>query len=179
MGYGQNPINYIGTCVFHVKHNNIECNVLFFITDVNDTKVILGSKACQKFKLVRILCDDKCHCKTMRFEIVTVNEEFPVGLNVPDKTMYQLKPKLPLVYVNTKIDANNPKTHILQLFPDLFEGIGTMENIQVHLDVDAKMEPVVQAPHKMPHSMLEPLKSRNRQNAEIGCYLQTPYKRSY
>ena len=22
-GYGQNPINYIGTCVFHVKHNNI------------------------------------------------------------------------------------------------------------------------------------------------------------
>ena len=27
MGYGQNPINYIGTCVFHVKHNNI--NVMY------------------------------------------------------------------------------------------------------------------------------------------------------
>ena len=37
-GYGQTPINYIGTCAFHVKHNNIECDVLFFITDVNDTK---------------------------------------------------------------------------------------------------------------------------------------------
>ena len=22
MDYGQNPISYIGTCVFHVKHNN-------------------------------------------------------------------------------------------------------------------------------------------------------------
>ena len=56
---------------------------------------------------------------------MTVNEEFPVGLSVPDQTM-QLRP--PPVGVNTKIDANEPKAHILQLFPDLFEGIGTMES---------------------------------------------------
>ena len=44
--------------------------------------------------------------------------------------------KFSLVDLHTKIDANDPKGHILQLFPDLFEGIGTMENVQVHLDVD-------------------------------------------
>ena len=36
------------------------------------------------------------------------------------------------------------KSHILQLFPDLFEGIGTMEDVKVHLDVDPNIEPVVQ-----------------------------------
>ena len=28
---------------------------------------------------------------------------------------------------NTKIDVTNPKAHIMNLFPDLFEGVGTME----------------------------------------------------
>ena len=70
--------------------------------------------------------------------------------------------------VNTKIDTNDPKTHILQLFPDLFEGVGTMENIQVYLDVDPKIEPVVQAPHKIPHSMLEPLKAEIDRMLKLG-----------
>lgn len=91
----------------------------------------------------------------MRFETATVNEKFPVGLSVPDQTM---QPKLPPMDINTKIDTNDPKAHILQLFPDLFEGIGTIKVVQVYLD-DPKIEPVVQAPHKIPYSMLEPLKA--------------------
>ena len=39
-GYGKNPIEYIGTCVMPLKHNNFTQNVLFFITDVEDDKVI-------------------------------------------------------------------------------------------------------------------------------------------
>ena len=109
----------------------------------------------------------------MKFEIATVNEKFPAGLSVPDKTMHQ--PKLSPVDVNIKIDANDPKLHILQLLPDLFEGIGTMENVQVHLDVDPKIEPVVQAPHKIPHSMLEPLKAEIDRMLKLGviCKLHT------
>ena len=101
------------------------------------------------------------------FEIVTVNEEFPVGLSVTGKIM-QLKQKLSPVDINTKIYANNPKSHILQLFLNMFEGIGTMENIQVHLDVDPKIEPVVQAPCKIPHSMLEPLKAEIDRMFKLG-----------
>ena len=134
-GYGQNPIDYIGTCMFKVRHNDVQRDVLLFITNVDDTKVIFGSKAYQEFRLVEILCDDQCHCKKVEFEVATVNDEFPIRLSVPDKMAI---PKLSLVDIHTKIDGEDPKGHILHLFPDLFEGIGTMENIKVHLDVDPK-----------------------------------------
>ena len=64
-GYGKNPIGYLGTCVLAVKHNDVQRDVLFFITDVDDDNVILGAKACQQFKLVEILCDEQCQCKLM------------------------------------------------------------------------------------------------------------------
>ena len=118
------------------------------------------------FKLVKILCDDQCQCKKVKFEVAAVNEEFPIGLSVPDK-MATL-PKPPPVDIHTKIDTDDPKGHTLCLLPDLFEGIGTMENIQVHLDVDPKIEPVVQAPCKIPHSMLEPLKDEIDRMLKLG-----------
>ena len=43
-GYGENSIKYMVTCVFKVSHNNHHRDMLFFITDVNDTKVIFGCK---------------------------------------------------------------------------------------------------------------------------------------
>ena len=60
------------------------------------------------------------------------------------------------------------KGHILQLFPDLFEGIGTMEDMQVHLDVDSTTEPVIQAPRMIPHGMLDPLKSELDRMLKLG-----------
>ena len=164
-GYGKNPIGYLGTCVLSVKHNDVLHDVLFFITDVEDDKVILGAKACQQFKLVEILCDDHCLCKLMQHKVATVNEEFPAGLSVPDKMAV---PKPPPVDTNICIDKADPKRHILQLFPDLFEGVGTMEDVQVHLDVDPTIEPVVQAPRKIPHSMLEPLKTELERMLKLG-----------
>ena len=160
-GYGENSIEYMGTCVFKVSHNNHHRDILFFITNVKDTKVILGAKNYQEFNLVKIVCDDKCPCKTT--EIMSINQEFPVGLSVPD-----VKPRiiLPPVDLNTKIDVVDPKAHIMNLFPDLFEDVSTMENVQVHLDVNPQIEPVVQAPRKIPHSMMEPLK------AELDCMLK-------
>ena len=97
-GYGENTIEYIGTCVFKVSHNNHHRDVLFFITNVNDTKVILGAKSCQEFNLVKIVCNDKCPCKTV--EIMSINQEFPVGLSVPD-----VKPRIvfPPVDLNMKM----------------------------------------------------------------------------
>ena len=162
-GYGENSIEYIGTCVFKVSHNNYHRDVLFFITKVNDTKVILGAKSCQEFNLVKIVYDDKCPCKTA--EIMSINQEFPVGLSVPD-----MKPRivLPPVDLNMKIDVADPKAHVMNLFPDLFEGVGTMENVQVHLDVNPEVEPVVQAPRKIPHSMMEPLKAELDHMLKLG-----------
>ena len=74
-------------------------DALFFITNVDDTKVILGAKTCQELGLVKIVCDDWCQCKSM--EVMLINQEFPIGLSVPD-----VKPRiiLPPVDLNTKID---------------------------------------------------------------------------
>ena len=165
-GYGQNPIEYTGTCVFSVKHNNVTRDMLFFVTNVDDTKVILGSTTCQAFNLVKVICDDDCQCKKMKLEVATVNEDFPVGLSIPNKMATQSK--LPPVDVHTKIDKEDPKGHILHLYPDLFDGVGTMENVLVHLDIDKNIEPVVQALHKIPHSMLQPLKSELERMMKIG-----------
>ena len=142
-GYSKNSTEYIRTCVFKVSHNNQHRDVLFFITNMNDAKVILGAKSCQEFNLVKIVCDDKCSCKTS--EIMLINQEFPVGLSVPNA-----KPKtvLPPVDINMTIDVTDPKAHIMNL-----------ENVQVHLDVNPEIEPVIQAPRKIPHSMMEPLKA--------------------
>ena len=161
--YGEHSIEYIGTCVFKVSHNKQNRDVLFLITDVNDAKVILGAKSCQEFNLVKTVCDDNCSCKTS--EIMLMNQEVPLGMSVPN-----IKPKLvlPPVDLNIKIDVTNPKAHIMNLFPDLFEGVGTMENVQVHLDVNPEIEPVIQAPRKIPHSMMEPLKAELDQMIKLG-----------
>ena len=171
-GYGENSIEYIGTCVFKVSHNNHHRDVLFFITDVNDTKVILGAKSCQEFNLVKIVCDDKCPCKTT--EIMSINQEFPVGLSVPNT---KSKPRIILLPVdlNTKIDVTDPKAHIMNLFPDLFEGVSTMENVQVHLDVNPEIEPVVQAPRKKVHQDDGTTQGRVGLHGEIRCDTKTPY----
>ena len=160
-GYGENPIDYLQMCVFRVSHNNQRRDALFFITNIGDTKVILGAKTCQELGLVKIVCDDWCQCKSM--EIMSINPEFPVGLSVPNA-----KPRiiLPPVDLNTKTDVADPKAHIMNLFPDLVGGVSTMENVQVHLDVNPEIEPVVQAPRKIPHSMMEPLK------AELDCMVK-------
>ena len=155
LGYSENSIEYIGTCVFKVSHNNQHRDVLFFITNMNDAKVILGTKSCQELNLVKIVCDDKCSCKTSK--IMSIYQEFPVGLQCTQHA----KPKIVLapVDLSMKIDVTDPKAHIMNLFPDLFKGVGTMENVQVHLDVNPEIEPVVQVPRKILHSMMEPLKA--------------------
>ena len=151
--------------MFKVSHYGHHRDVLFFITNVNDTKVIMGTKACQEFNLVTIVCDERCPCKTA--ELMSINQEFPVGLSVPD---VNAKPRvvLPPVDVNTKIDLTNPKAHIMNLFPDLFEGVGTMENVKVHLDVNPEIRPVVQAPRKIAHSMMELLKVELERMVKLG-----------
>ena len=147
-GYADNAIEYMGTAVFKVTHNDCCRDVLFFITNVNDTKVILGSKSCQEFNLVTIMCDSKCWCKSA--EMLSINKEFPVGLSVPNEAVRSKVIPAP-VDPNTKIEVNDPKGHILCLFPELFEGVGTMEDVSVHLDVNPEVEPVVQAPRKIPN----------------------------
>ena len=71
------------------------------------------------------------------------------------------------VDVNTIFRADC-KAHIMELFPDLFEGIGTMNNTIVKLDVDQSVPPIIQPPRKIPQAMVEPLKSEIDRMAHLG-----------
>ena len=53
----------------------------------------------------------------------------------------------------------------MELYPDLFDGVGTIQGAKVKLDIDPNVPPVVQLPRKIPSAMVEPLKK------EIDCML--------
>ena len=46
----------------------------------------------------------------------------------------------------------------MELFPDLFDGVGTIQGAQVNLDTNLNIPPVVQPPRKIPQAIVELLK---------------------
>ena len=127
-----------------------------------DTKVISGLQFCRAFNLVSVNCDDNCICKEIMVD--AINNEFPRGMD-PGSVSVRLPP--PPVDMNTKLRPDC-KVHILEFFPELFDGIGTMKDAEVILDVNPEVEPVVQPPRKIPQAMVEPLKHEIDKMLELG-----------
>ena len=46
----------------------------------------------------------------------------------------------------------------MDLYPDLFSGVGTIKNAKVHLDVKPGAVPVVCSPRRVPHAVQPKLK---------------------
>ena len=55
----------------------------------------------------------------------------------------------------------------MELYPDLFEGVGTMDGAKVKLDIDLSIPLGVQPPRKIPQAMIEPLKKEIDQMLEL------------
>ena len=96
-------------------------------------------------------CDDQCVCKKVATDVIN---EFPKGLSIPNQSTLQPPPP---VNIETRLRPDC-KAHIMELFPDLLEGIGTIKDAIVKLDINDTIIPVVQAPMKIPQVMVEPLK---------------------
>ena len=65
---------------------------------------------------------------------------------------------LPPVPLNKRINETNPKAHVMQLYPNLFDGVATIKNAMVHLDVKSDASPVVCLPRRVPDALRDPLK---------------------
>ena len=65
---------------------------------------------------------------------------------------------LPPVPLDTKIDQTNQKPHVMQLYPDLFDGVRTIKNAVVHLDVKPGATPKVCSPRRVPDILRDSLK---------------------
>ena len=100
---------------------------------------------------MKVICDEKCACKQVTIDVIN---DFPKGLDVPDVSGTKVLPPVD-VHLKLRPDCKN---HILELYPDLFDGVGTMKHAMVKLDVDQAAIPVVQPPRKVPQAMIKPLK---------------------
>ena len=56
----------------------------------------------------------------------------------------------------------------MELFPELFDGIGTIKDAIVKLNVDDSITPVIQPPRKIPQAMLDPLKQEIERMITLG-----------
>ena len=133
-------------------HADIVRKCIFYVTDINDTNILLGLNFCRAFNLVTVNCDDSCVCKKIAVDVLN---EFLRGLSIPNQNTIQ--PPLPEpVDIETRLRPDC-KAQIMELFPDLFNGIGTLNDADVKLDIDDSITPVIQPPRKIPQAMVEPL----------------------
>ena len=88
VGYSKQSVKIVGKISVTCTHATTikKCN--FYITDIIDTKVILGLQFCRAFNLIQINCNEQCECKKVAIDVI--NSEFPQGLD-PGKNPHSTK----------------------------------------------------------------------------------------
>ena len=164
VGYGNGNIEYIGTTVVDIALLTQTKKATFYVTKLNDDKVILGLRLCIDLQLLSIHCDDKCQCKSqIVHETKKIGSEFPTG----DDLQQAQQDVLPPVPISTKLEGN-VKQQIMNCYPDLFSGVGTIKNATVHCDVKPGALPVVCSPHCVPHAVQPKLKEELDRLLKLG-----------
>ena len=149
VGYSKQSVKIVGKVNVTCTHSNTLKNFILYVTDMNNTKILLGLNFCRVFNLVTVNCDNHYVCKKIAVDVIN---KFPKGLSIPNQST--LQPPSP-VSIETKLRPDC-KAHIMELFPDLFEGIGTLKDAIVKLDVNDSITPVVQPPRKIPRQWWNP-----------------------
>ena len=117
IGYSKQSVEIVGKVSVTCTHaTTIQVN--FYVTNLIDTKVILGLQFCRAFNLVTVNSSEHCVCKEVAVE--ALNAEFPLGLD-PGSATVNSHPPLP-VDVNTKLRPDC-KAHILELFQSSLMGL--------------------------------------------------------
>ena len=88
-------------------------------------------------------------------QIQEIGSEFPIGIDLQQAHMQDVLPPVP---ISTKLEGDDMKQQIMNLYPDLFSGVGTIKNATVHLNVKLGAIPVVCLPCCVPHAVQPKLK---------------------
>ena len=89
VGYSKQSVKIVGKVSVTCTYANVIKKCIFFITNLNDTKILLGLNFCRAFNLVKIKCDDQCVCKKITIDIIN---EFPKGFDIPSQRTRQPLP---------------------------------------------------------------------------------------
>ena len=98
IGYSKQSVSIVGKVSVICTHANTTKCSIFYVTDLNDTKILLGLNFCKSFDLVKIQCDDQCVCKKLQstflmrqFPTMNFQEDWTSQVrNSPDNICYQL-----------------------------------------------------------------------------------------
>ena len=169
VGYRNKTIEYLGTTKLECIHNGTKVNVVFHVTNVMDRKIILGLQLCIELGLIVVKCDDEYQCKNLT--VAEANAVDPIRKQ--QEAVDQNSTPLPSVSLDTEIDSTNLKAHIMHLFPDLFEGVGTIHDAIVHLDVWPEATPIVCSPIRVPDALHDDLKTEldRMESMKVICKL--------
>ena len=166
--YGNRNIEYIGTTVVDVAHLTQTKKASFYVTKFNDDKVILGLCLCIDLQSLSIHCDDKSQCKfQMLHETKKIGSEFPIGVDLQTHAQQDILPPVP---ISTKLEGDDMKQQIMNLYPDLFSGVGTIKNTMVHLNVKPGAIPAVCSPCCVPHAVQPKLKEELDRMLKLGIH---------
>ena len=92
----------------------------------------------------------------MNVQVAETSSSIPVENTQGHDDRNSMLPPDPL---NTKINETNPKAHIMQLCPDLFDGVGTIKNAVIHLDMKPGAILIVCSPQDVPDALRNSLKA--------------------
>ena len=174
VGYGNRNIEYIGTTVLDISHLSQIKKATFYVTKLNDDKVILGLCLCIDLQLLSVHCDDKCRCKSqILHEAKKVGSEFPIGVDLQQEHTQDVLPPVP---TSTRLEGDDMKQQIMELHPDLFSGVGTIKNAMVHLDIKPGAIPVECSPHCVPHAVQPKLKEELDRMLKLGSHQKVRYQ---
>ena len=174
VGYGNRNIEYIGTTVLDVTHLTQTKKATFYATKLNNDKVILGLHLCIDLQLLSVHCNDKCQCKSqILHEAKKIGSEFRIGVDLQQVPQDVLPP----VPIRTKLEGDDVKVkqQIMELYPDMFSGVGTIKNARVHLDVKSGATQVVCSPHCVPHPVQPKLKEELDRMLKLGSHQKVRY----
>ena len=99
-------------------------------------------------------------------ETKKIGSQFPIGVDLQQAHTQQNV--LPPVQISTKLEGDDVKQQIMELYPDLFSGVGTIKNAMVHLDVKPGAIPVVCSPGHVPHADQPKLKGELDKMLKLG-----------
>ena len=96
VGYGNRNIEYIRITEVDVTHLTQTNKATFYVTKLNNNKVILGLRLCIDLQLLSIHCDDRCQCKShVLHETKKIGSEFPIGVDL-QQTQQDVLPPVPI-----------------------------------------------------------------------------------
>ena len=165
VGYGNRNTEYMCTTVLYFAHLSQTKTATFYVTKLDNDKVILGLHLCVDLQLLSVHYNDKCQCKSqLLHEAKKVGSEFPIGVDLQQEHT----PVLPPVPISTRFEGDNVKQQIMELYPDLFSGVGTIKNKMIHLDVKPGAILVVCSPCHVPHAVQPKLKEELDRMLKLG-----------